>query len=200
MRLLDSLGWKDNGSGIRVKNGQQLAFTIITPAVSKSRERCATLLQAQLKKVGAQVTIQSVEVNTFIRLESTHDFDAAMHLWHLDASPASIPQVWGGAAATDANGLNYGSYISVSFDATVDSAIAASSLEQATPLYKRAYQIIVDDAPAIWLYEPRTVVALQRRIQPATMRADAWWANVADWRIPAGERIARDRIPVTTTP
>lgn len=198
MRLLDSLGWKDNGSGFRFKHGTPLAFTLTFPSVAKSRERSATLLQDQLKKVGVNVTLQPMELQAFIRMENSRDFDAVMHLWHLDASPSSILQVWGTQAAGP-DGANYGSYTSATFDAEVDSAVNASTLDRARPLYKRAYQTMIDDAPAIWIYEPRTVIGIHARIQPSTIRADAWWSNLADWSIPANARIARDRIPVSAS-
>jgi hypothetical protein len=59
--------------------------------------------------------------------------------------------------------------------------------------FTRAYQIIIDDAPAIWLAEPKRIMAIHKRIKTTGVRADAWWANIADWGIPANERIARDR-------
>jgi hypothetical protein len=36
-------------------------------------------------------------------------------------------------------------------------------------------------------------MAVHKRINTVGVRPDAWWANVADWSIPADRRIARDR-------
>ena len=60
-------------------------------------------------------------------------------------------------------------------------------------LYRRAYQVIVDDAPAVWLYEPRNLAAAHARLRLSGVRADAWWAGMGEWSIPANERIPRDR-------
>ncbi|HEY7898867.1 MAG TPA: hypothetical protein VIC03_10690, partial [Gemmatimonadaceae bacterium] len=49
------------------------------------------------------------------------------------------------------------------------------------------------DAPAIWLFEPRNMVGVAKRFHVAALRADAWWAHLADWYVPANEQIARDR-------
>jgi peptide/nickel transport system substrate-binding protein len=59
-------------------------------------------------------------------------------------------------------------------------------------LFSRAFQTLISDAPAIWLFEPRNVVGIQKRIHTAPLRADAWWAHLADWYVPADEQIARD--------
>jgi len=65
---------------------------------------------------------------------------------------------------------------------------------------RRAFEIINEDAPGIWLYEPATVAGIQKRIHPTHMRADGWWSGLADWWIPASERTARDRIGLRPTP
>jgi hypothetical protein len=60
--------------------------------------------------------------------------------------------------------------------------------------------MLVGDAPAIWLYEPVNFAAVQRRVHPVGLRADAWWANLDRWYIPRAERIARDRIGPASAP
>ena len=59
---------------------------------------------------------------------------------------------------------------------------------------RRAFQVQVADAPAVWLYDVPTVAALHRRVQPASLRPDGWSFHLADWSIPPNERIARDRV------
>jgi peptide/nickel transport system substrate-binding protein len=194
-RLLDSLGWHMQKDGVRVKNGHRMVFTILTPSSSQSRIQCAVLLQAQFKKIGAEVKIQQLEPNAFVRAESSHDFDAVMQTWHMDANPASIVQIWGSVAAHDSAGTNYGGYSDPKFDRQMDSALAATQLSDAQPLFKQAYQTIVNDAPAIWLYELKGAVGVNHRIHITTIRPDAWWIHLASWSIPAADRIARDRIP-----
>jgi peptide/nickel transport system substrate-binding protein len=193
-RLLDSLGWRLGSDGMRHKGGQVLAFTVITPASSKNRARCAVLMQEQLKTIGVRMDIQTLETNACIRQESVHDFDAAMHAWSLDASLQGVKQIWGTAAGTTNTGTNYGSYASSVFDAQIDSALAAPTLAKAKPLFSHAYRTMLDDAPAIWLYDAKGVIGVQKRVRITSIRPDSWWIHLADWYIPAGERIGRDRL------
>jgi ABC-type transport system substrate-binding protein len=90
-------------------------------------------------------------------------------------------------------GANYGSYSNPAFDVMVDSALR-SDPAHARQKFTAAYQIINDDAPAVWLYEPKTLIGLHRRIRTAPMRPDAWWFSLADWSIRPSERILRDRL------
>ena len=194
-KTLDSLGWKDlNGDGVREKNGTRLEFTLSVPAPSAARRSMAVLIQEQLGTVGAKVNIDVLDIPAFVDRQNRRAFDAVMGGWHVEPSPGGIRQTWGSGGAESDNGSNYGSYRNPGFDAYVDSALSSGTLSDRRAHFSRAYQKIVDDAPAIWLAEPKRVMAIHKRIRTVGLRPDAWWANIAEWSIPAGERIARDRI------
>jgi ABC-type oligopeptide transport system substrate-binding subunit len=97
-------------------------------------------------------------------------------------------------SASIAGRSNFLRYRNPAFDATLDSALAASSADVMKELSSRAYRILVDDVPAVWLYDVVTVAGAHRRIRPERMRADAFWAHLKDWWIPDDERVERDRI------
>lgn len=195
--LLDSLGWRDgNGDGVRERNGRQLRFSIAYPTSSLIRRNMATLLQESFRRIGARVDLEPFELTQFSSRLSEGRFDAAMNAWHLDPSPGVIRQAWGGEAARG-SGVNYGKYISAEFDAAVDTASHALDAAVAQQHWRRAYQTIVDDAPAIWLYETRNYAGAHKRLRTPGLRPDAWWANLKEWSIPAAERIDRDRVPPT---
>ncbi len=194
-RVLDSLGWRDsNADGIRDSHGRPLRFTVIVPSTSLNRIRMGVLLQDQLRKIGVRIDLDQMEFATFQARQAARDFDAMLSSWHLGASPGAVKETWSGQAARDSSGINYGSYINPRFDAYVDSAISALDPAANRRYYNLAYQTAIDDAPAIWLYEPRTVIGIHRRIRFGPMRPDAWWTSLGDWYIPASEQIVRDRI------
>ncbi|HVF41168.1 MAG TPA: peptide ABC transporter substrate-binding protein [Gemmatimonadaceae bacterium] len=193
-RILDSLGWKDaNKDGTRERNGRPLRFTLLVPSSSKARVSMAVLIQDQLKKVGVTMDIERLEFAAFVNRETLRDFDAVFGSWHVEASPGGVRQTWGTEGSRTAGGSNYGSYQNASFDAHVDSALASATNEDRRRHFTQAYGIIIEDAPAIWMAEPQRVMAIHRRIEPRRVRADAWWAHLDDWTIPAASRIARDR-------
>ena len=193
--ILDSLGWSSHDArGIRTKNGRELAFNLLVPTSSMSRMRLAVLLQAQLRSMGIRVEIEQMENSAFMARQQTRSFDAALGGWHLGVSPDGTRQAWGTVGA-DKDGVNYGSYENPTFDAQLDSALRADP-ERAREKFTLAYATINQDAAAVWLYEPRTVIGLHRRLRTGWMRPDAWWADLGDWYIPASERLLRDRLPL----
>lgn len=191
--LLDAAGWQfADGEGWREKDGRQLRFTIIVPSSSTPRMRAAVMMQEMFRKVGVRAEIEQLDFSTHGNRQEERRFDASMNTMSSDGVPSTIRQLWSTPASRD--GSNYGSYESPSFDALVDSAASQMDPMRAGAYYRRAYQLLADDAPAIWLFEPLSFAAMQRRIHPVGMRANGWWLNLDKWYIPEAERIPRDRI------
>ncbi|HEX7937984.1 MAG TPA: peptide ABC transporter substrate-binding protein [Gemmatimonadaceae bacterium] len=191
--LLDSAGWVMTASGTRAKAGVPLAFSIIVPASSRPRSRYAVLIQEQLKAVGAAVTIESMEFTAFLDRQNKGAFDAALMSTGYDPSPSSVKQSWHSSGIGNGGQNNVG-YSNPVFDATLDSAMASFDPARAHALARRANQVLVDDAPGVWLYDNLSITGVHKRIRAVGLRGDEWWAGLADWWIPSGERVERDRV------
>jgi len=180
---------------VRVRNDRPLRFTISVPSSSKMRVQTAVLLQEQLKHVGVKVDVEQLAFPALIDKLRKHGFDATIVQLNTQPSPGAVRGSWGSAAAKTPGSNNLGSYESPLFDAYVDSAVNSFDKGKARDYFTRAYETIVQDAPAIWLAEPKQIVGYHSRLQLAPMRPDAWWAHLADWWIPSDKRIPRDSIP-----
>lgn len=196
--LLDSIGWRQSAPGaVRQRNGVPLRFNLTTQVSSRPRMAYAVLLQEQLRRVGVQADIEQLQANAAGKKQMTRAFDAMIFAQSTDPSPSGYKQQWGSSGAPPA-GQNWVSYHNPAYDALLDSALVSSDPARVRGYMRRAFQIQIDDAPGIWLYDVPTVAALQNRIKPAPMRADGWWLHLADWTIPANERLPRDRIGIAT--
>jgi peptide/nickel transport system substrate-binding protein len=183
-RTLDSLGWKRGSDGMRYKGKTPLAFSLIVPNSSAIRMKVAVVLQEQWRKVGANVRIDPLELNTFGSRMDSRKFESLLNAWHIDPTPSSVREEWA-SSEIKRGGYNATSYRNPAFDAVIDSAVGEMSPTRSAALYRRGYRILTEDAPAVWLYELRNAQGVSRRIQPVGMRADAWWANLADWSVNA---------------
>ncbi len=181
-RTLDSLGWKRGGDGFRVRGKTPLAFSLMVPTSSATRMKVAVLLQEQWRRAGANVRIEAIELNAFGSRMENRKFDALLNAWHIDPTPSSVREEWASSEIRK-GGYNETSYRSPSFDAVIDSAVKEMNPSRSVELYRRAYKILVDDAPAMWLYELRNVQGASKRIEPLGIRPDAWWAKLADWSV-----------------
>ncbi len=192
-RVLDSLGWHDrDGDGVRERNAKALRFSLLVPASSRTRQAAAVILQAQLKAVGVAVTIEQADFNAFLDRAHRGAFDALVGGVRTSPSPRGVRDLWG-TPGSDRGGQNWGGWSNAVFDAQVDSALAARSTSAVRAHFRLAYQSAIDDAPAIWLYEPRLFAGIHRRLTTGPLRPDAWWSSVASWTIDPAQRLPRDR-------
>ncbi|MGZ8378468.1 MAG: peptide ABC transporter substrate-binding protein [Gemmatirosa sp.] len=193
-RELEAAGWRDtDGDGIRERAGKRLAVRLLVHTTSAARRQLAVLVQEQLKQVGAEVTIDALDPAAFAQAAQRGEWDAMLEAWHADPDPRGILQRWGAPGKDGRGGANATGYHGAAFEALVDSASATFDPARSAALFARAYAALADDAPAVWLFEMRNVAGAHRRLRPAPLRADAWWADLADWTIPAAERGPRDR-------
>lgn len=194
--LLDSAGWRDSdGDGIRERDGHRLSFEMLVPSSSAGRRALGVLLQEQFRAVGAEARPLVLEVNAFSTRSDEGHFDTYLGGWSVVPGLVGTRQTW-----TSKGSGNVGQYRSPVFDAAVDSALASFDPAANHRYWARAFQQIVNDAPAVWLVEQRAPVALHTRFIVPPLRADGWYADLADWQVDPTRRIDRDRIGLATAP
>jgi peptide/nickel transport system substrate-binding protein len=192
-RQLTSLGWIDsNGDGIRDQGGRPLSFRLLVPTTSAIRRQYARLLQEQLRRMGVDVQLDEVDFGLFLARARAGQFDALLNAWSTDPSPAAgMPQTWTRAGF---GGSNYGRYANPAFDQLVDRTVESTvNRANARRAWRRAIEILNQDAPAIFLFAPDNVAAVDRRVTGVTIRPDSWLALLRTWRIPADRLTDRDR-------
>jgi peptide/nickel transport system substrate-binding protein len=198
-RLLDSLGWKlPAGKSVRERDGRPLRFAVLVPTVSGNRMALVVRVQQALKQIGVDVAIEALDGNAFVEKLTTRDFDVAFDGRHVDLGISGLRPYWSVATARAPGAPNFGTYENPTFDAQLDSAVAAHDVSRARAHAKRAFETIIADAPAVWMYEARTASLVHKRFRTAHIAPGAWWVGIADWSIPPAERIERDRVRLST--
>jgi peptide/nickel transport system substrate-binding protein len=194
--LLDSAGWREPSPGaVRQKDGRPLRFSLSLPVSSRPRMAYGVLIQEALRRVGAQVDIDQLQGSAAGEKQFKRTFDAMLLAQYTDPSPSGYKQQWG-SASTPPAGQNWVSYHNPMYDALLDSSLATSDVGKVRDYMRRAFQLQIADAPAVWLYDVPTVAAVQKRIHTEPLRPDGWSIHLADWTISPNERIPRDRIGI----
>ncbi len=188
--LLDSAGWHSARPGaVRTRNSDRLAFEILAPQSSVARQRYAVLLQEQLRRIGVEVRVRVVDGPAMGGSVMSHDYDTFMNIFGMTPGRLGMGQTW-----KTGGDMNYGGFSRPAFDALLDSAFTTFDKSNSRSLWTRVFQLLIDEEPGLFLYEPRAPVAIHKRIRNAPLRADAWYANLADWTIDPAQRIDRDRV------
>jgi len=186
--IMDSLGWIRRTDGIRSRRGRELSFTMLVPSFSANRVRMGVLLQEKFRQVGIRVNVERMEYIAQVARESKGDFDASLDNWTMPSSPDATRDAWT-TSGIGKDGVNYGHYVNPKFDALLDSALISDAVH-ARQRFTAAYSVINEDAPAVWLYEPRKIIGVNRRLQMAQMRPDSWWFSLTEWSIVGDGRTA----------
>lgn len=197
--LLDSLGWRiDPRDGIRRRGGRRLAFTALIPASSRNRERTSVLIQEQLRRVGVAMEIERAENRTFTQKRQDGQFDVVFGGWLTTPSPRGVRGTWGSFDRGEGWGANNdGRYTNPLVDAEIEAGLLSLEPIAARRHFRAAYQMIVDDAAALFLYEPRTLSVVHTRLQIPPWRPDGWWRALSEWSVDPAGRLPRDARPQT---
>lgn len=190
-RDLDAAGWRRGPDGTRSRNGRKLEFEVLTTP-SRTRVRYAELIQQSLARIGVSISINPVDAGAFRNGVTSHKFDAALFSWRSTPSPAGTRQTWGSKSFAPGSPFNAGGYRNPTFDAEVDSGLAALNPAAARAHFRIAYQTAVDDPPAIWLYDPLNTAAASGRLVTGSFRPDAWWQSISSWDVTGPPRARRD--------
>jgi len=154
--LLDKDGWKPGPDGIRTKNGQRLAFTLMTSSENTNRIIEAQVMQRNLRAIGIDVSLHVIAFNQMVAtLEGNgQDWDMVMLTWTTPTYPDFHDFFRTGASQ------NYGHYTSAEADRLDDAIIygnGAGALHDAQDLSAR-------DALQLFLPSPTPSVLVRRGI------------------------------------
>lgn len=188
-KLLQEAGFVDtNGDGIVEKDGKPFAFTILTNQGNEQRILSATVIQAQLRAVGIDVRIRTVEWAAFIKeFIHTGRFDAVIMGWTITQDP-DIFDVWHSSKAKP-GGLNFTRYTNAEVDALLVEARSIPDTARRKMLYDRVQEIMHEDQPYCFLFVPYALPVVQSRFQGIKPALAGIMYNFEKWWVPASQQL-----------
>lgn len=153
-RLLAEAGWKPGADGILAKDGQRFAFTLITNNGNAIRSDIATLVQADLKALGIEVTVEMYEWAVFLKnFVNKGEFDAVVLGWALGQGYDQF-QIWH-SSQTGPDQLNMVGYKSEEADRLLQQIREEFDRDTIIKLCGELQQLIYDDQPYLFLFVPQ---------------------------------------------
>lgn len=179
-QILDELGYhQKNSEGIRLDtNGSPLHFSLLTYSDSTNRVRAAELISSQLKEIGIDVEVTSMESTAVddkvwpeFDVSKGRDFDMTMWGWS-----APVMLNGGSLAALCSSDYaigndNIGGYKNDEFDQLVSNYQSATTIEKANEASKEMQKFIANEYPFITLYYDDSLYACN------TSMYDGWVAS-----------------------
>jgi len=159
-QLLDQAGWRDtDGDGILDKDGKPLKdldLIVTSNPILAWQNDLALVVQAQLKKIGINVKIQSLELSAYSQATKTGDYDLIMR-YNQGRSVSSVHEFYG--FNLEGTGIDYYSDENRTLEYIVKNAKTAITKEERDKYLCQACNLLYDEAGTIPLvYEMQYAV------------------------------------------
>jgi peptide/nickel transport system substrate-binding protein len=176
-RLLAAAGWRDTDQdGVLDRDGHPLTLTLSVPNTSAIRKQLGALIQEQLRGSGIELELQQYDFPVWNERRSAGNFDVDFASSSQDPSPSGLTQSW-----TCAGGSNVGKYC----NPRVDSLMTRAILGQGDPktIWREVLRAIEADVPAVFLYAPTYVYAIDRRFRNVSLSPVSSWIRLREWSV-----------------
>jgi ABC-type transport system substrate-binding protein len=163
-RLLAEAGWTPGSDGILQKEGERLAFKLITNNGNPPRRAIMTVAQDAWKKLGVDIVTQAFEWTVFLEeFVNPGEFDALVLGWSGGALDPDLFQIWH-SSQTGKYQLNLAGYASPEADRIIEQIRVEYEPEPRLALAHRLHDHVARDQPYIFLYAPRATYVLDRKM------------------------------------
>lgn len=178
-KLLAEAGWVDtNANGILDKDGVEFQFEMLIRAGSPEAEAITTVYQEELKRVGIEMNIRSLEWATFLGRVDDRNFDSVILGWSSPPTEGDPYQVWHSSQIE--KGSNFVAFNHPESDRIIEQARLEFDTEKRVELYHKFNRILHEEQPYTFLFCTQSLSAVSKRFQnvkvyPAGMDAREWW-------------------------
>lgn len=179
--LLKANGWEDkNGDGIVEKGKDKFIFDLYLSTGNPRRNYIATVVKNNLKAVGVEANIQTLEMGAFVERLMKRDYDAWIAGWTIPI-PIDLNPYWN--SDQDIGFLNFSSYQNKEKDEILNQLQQRLSESEKIILYKKLQSIFYEDEPETFLYWFDKIIAYNKRISKINLSMLGLVKNAWEWRV-----------------
>ena len=160
LQILGKAGWKKNAAGALVgAGGQPFKFTLIVDRGNPTREQAALAVQQDLKRIGMDVTLQTLEFGTLVRdYLLTGKYDANLIWWTTPPDPDQYSYY---ATGQDNNSAFYSNPRA---DALLKRGRETTSVAARQRIYNSLQRLQLTDPPVLTLWYPKELQAIRKSL------------------------------------
>ena len=189
----DGFQWSHDGA-LQDADGKNVRFSIAVTSSNPERVQIATLIQADLKPLGIQVDVVTLEFLSLIqRVTRSHDYEACIFaISSGDADPNADLTVWASTGSSHLWHLGQ-TRPATRWEAEIDGLMAKQSVtreyDKRKQMFDRVQEIAAENLPLIPLVSPHVLAGAKKNLgnfRPAVLEPYALW-NVEElyWQSPS---------------
>ncbi|MBW6509495.1 MAG: peptide-binding protein [Desulfuromonadales bacterium] len=187
-QLLAEAGWQDtSGDGILNKDGQRLAFTIVTNQGNDLRIKTGEIIQRRFREIGVDVRLRVIEWATFLKdFINPGNFDATILGWSGGPEPDQY-NIWH-SSKTAPGQLNFIGFEHSEVDELLERGRRVFDQHQRKQYYDRFQEILAEEQPYTFLYVSEALPAVSRRFRGVEPAPAGIRYNFQHWYVPTAEQ------------
>jgi len=183
LRLLAAGGFHRNGEKLIDQGGHPVELSLITNAGNRARERMAAMIQQDLRHLGIQLNIVTLDFPSLIeRISRTFQYEACLlGLINVDLDPNGQMNVWLSSAPQHQWNPEQAAP-ETPWEAEIDRLMRAqaSALDpkKRKASFDRVQEIVSEEAPFLYLVNRNALVAASgalHNVQPSVLRPQVFW-------------------------
>lgn len=183
-KLLSSSGFSYDGDRLMLDK-DRVKMQILTNAGETAREETAAKVAAYLSALGIEVEVVPVKWKDLIKKHlEKKDFDAIILGWSLDLDP-DCHAIWHSSQRGPGQ-FNFIGYSNPRVDKLLDEGRAVSFPTERQKIYREIHSLLAADAPCVFLYCPRNLLALRRKFEPIASSGLSMLKFLPAWKIREG--------------
>ncbi|MCK9896240.1 ABC transporter substrate-binding protein [Frankia sp. AgB32] len=167
-KLLDEAGWTGrDAQGYRTKDGKRLTvdWPWNPPHTREQRAVVAQAIQADLKKIGVDISHPALDIGAFVALAGSGQYDLYDFSW-TRFDPDILRGFFNSASTPATGGQNAANLKDPKVDEWTDAGAATLDKAKRDELYAKVqHQVVLTDAAVLPVYVPTKVVAVANRVQ-----------------------------------
>jgi peptide/nickel transport system substrate-binding protein len=156
---LDQAGWKPGPDGIRVKDGKKLQISL----VNSFTQELAPLVQAQMKEIGIDATIEQVPGP--IQLERAASGDFNLLIQHMAYSDPGVLDMLYNSRNNKAGGWAWTRYLDPKLDQLLNDSDVTIDPQKRCDLLTQAQQIIAQNAIVLPYYGSYSIMVTNANVK-----------------------------------
>ncbi len=184
-KLLESIGFKDrDGDGIlEDPEGHDLEFTLLTNAGNKEREMMGAIIKEDLKKIGIKVHFQPIDFNSLVSRLTVPPYEWEAVIIGLTGSidPHFGRNVWHSSGALhmwNPRQKKPATKWEAEVDRLLDLGATELNYEKRVEIYKKAFRIITEQQPMIFIVAPKSMVAVKNYLKNVFPTVWGWYEHL----------------------
>jgi peptide/nickel transport system substrate-binding protein len=182
--LLAEEGWKKGSDGILEKNGRKFSFKLTVNKGNKGREFLAVLIQKNLKEVGIDCQIETMESNVMSEKMRNRELDAFIAGFIVappDVDPSEIR-----LSDLERTPYNFTGFQNKRVDELINLAKAELQILNTAKYWKEYQRIIYDEQPETIVTWGSPLVGVSKRIKKAVITPVANFDRIWEWEMEGG--------------